>query len=154
MTQPSYNPAHEGMWWWKVALHLDEAQLALANAMAHNLDDQRPVFALQDKLREGQAILLEIFRAKRLLPGSTNGASPPAGGPLPTAPTAADAAPMVVIGDVESAQTPIAEEETEVAVVESGNGRSAAPDDAAAPVDPATPAEVPAAIPVEPDASV
>jgi hypothetical protein len=61
------------MWWWKVALHLDEAQIALANAMAHNLADQRPIFALQDKLREGQAILLEIFRAKGLLPGQTNG---------------------------------------------------------------------------------
>jgi hypothetical protein len=73
MTQPGYQDGSEPMWWWKVALHLDEAQLALANAMAHNLDDQRPVFALQDRLREAQAILLEIFRAKGLLPGSTNG---------------------------------------------------------------------------------
>lgn len=58
------------MWWWKAALHLDEAQRALANAMAHNVDDPRPIHALYDRLREGQAILLEIFRAKGLLPGS------------------------------------------------------------------------------------
>lgn len=68
MTQPGYQAGSEPMWWWKVALHLDEAQLALSNAMAHNLDDQRPVFALQDRLREGQAILLEIFRMKRMVP--------------------------------------------------------------------------------------
>lgn len=83
MTHPGYQPGSEPVWWWKVALHLDEAQTALANAMAHNLDDQRPVFALQDRLREGQAILLEIFRAKGLLPGSTNGRAhvPPPGAP-------------------------------------------------------------------------
>ena len=80
MTQPGYQEGGEPMWWWKVARHLDEAQLALANAMAHNLDDQRPVFALQDRLREGQAILLEIFRMKGLLPGATNGT---AGVPMP-----------------------------------------------------------------------
>lgn len=69
MTQPGYQPQRESLYWWKVALHLDEAQTALANAMAHNLDDQQPVFMLQDKLREGQALLLEIFRAKKLVPG-------------------------------------------------------------------------------------
>ena len=83
MTQPVYQAGSEPLWWWKVALHLDEAQLALANAMAHNLDDQRPVFAIQDRLREGQAILLEIFRMKGLLPGATNGT---AGVPMPGTP--------------------------------------------------------------------
>ena len=73
MTQPGYQAGGEPMWWWKVALHLDEAQLALANAMAHNLEDQRPVFALQDRLREGTAILLEIFRVKGLVPAAVNG---------------------------------------------------------------------------------
>lgn len=73
MTQPGYQESSEPRWWWKVALHLDEAQLALANAMAHNVDDPRPAHALYHRLREGQAILLEIFRAKGLLPGSTNG---------------------------------------------------------------------------------
>src|SRR5436190_1585355 len=83
MPQIGYQEGSELMWWWKVAMHLDEAQLALANAMAHNLDDQKPVFALQDRLREGQAMLLEIFRAKGLLPAASNGAAavppPPAG---------------------------------------------------------------------------
>lgn len=73
MTQPGYNAGNEPMWWWKVALHLDEAQLALANAMAHNVDDPRPVQALYDRFREGQVILLEILRAKGLLPGSIRG---------------------------------------------------------------------------------
>ena len=77
MTQPGYQEGSEPMWWWKVAQRLDEAQLALANAMAHNVDDPRPIHALHDRLREGQAILLDIFRAKGLLPGSTNGAAAP-----------------------------------------------------------------------------
>ena len=81
MTQPGYQAGNEPMLWWKVALHLDEAQLALANAMAHNVDDPRPIHALYDRLREGQAILLDIFRAKGLLPGSTNGAEVPMSGP-------------------------------------------------------------------------
>ena len=83
MTSPGYQEGSAPMWWWKVALHLDEAHLALANAMVHNLDDQRPAFALQDRLREGQAILLKIFRAKGLLPGSTNGRIEP---PMPGVP--------------------------------------------------------------------
>ena len=60
-------------WWWKVALHLDETQLALANAMAHNVDDPRLAQALYDRLREGQAVLLDIFHMKGILPGSVNG---------------------------------------------------------------------------------
>ena len=73
-----YQAGSEPMWWWKVALHLDEAQRALANAMAHNVDDPGPIPVLHDRLREGQAILLEIFRAKGLLPGSgmSNGTDP------------------------------------------------------------------------------
>jgi hypothetical protein len=94
------------MWWWKVALHLDEAQLALSNAMAHNLDDQRPVFALQDRLREGQAILLEIFRMKGLLPvapvpmpGMPMPGMPMPGMPMPgvPAPVSADVAVDVAV---------------------------------------------------------
>lgn len=92
MTQPGYQEGSEPMWWWKVALHLDEAQLALANAMAHNLDDPRPVFALQDQLREGQAILLAIFRAKGLLPGSSNGKMD---APIPVVPVSP---PATVVG--------------------------------------------------------
>jgi hypothetical protein len=74
MTQPGYQEGSERAWWWKVAMHLDSAQLASVNAMTHNLDDQASAFALQDKLREAQAILLEIFRSKGLLP-----VAPPAG---------------------------------------------------------------------------
>jgi hypothetical protein len=73
MSQPGYHEGNERVLWWKVAMHLDEAQRALANAMSHNVDDPRPVHALHDRLREGQAILLEIFRAKGLLPGPSNG---------------------------------------------------------------------------------
>ena len=120
MTQPGYQAGSEPMWWWKVALHLDEAQLALANAMAHNLDDQRPVFAIQDRLREGQAILLEIFRMKGLLPGAPNGTAavpmPPMSMP-PMPPMPFVPAPMVD-GDVavapasaEQAPPPLAAEE-------------------------------------------
>src|SRR4029079_18374619 len=60
-------------WWWKVAQHLDDAQLALVNAMVHNVDDPRSVHALRDRLREGQAILLEIFHSKGLIPGTSHG---------------------------------------------------------------------------------
>lgn len=73
MAPVGYQEGSEKMWWWKVAMHIDEAQQALSNAMAHNLDDQKPVFALQDRLREGQAILLDIFSAKGLLPVAPNG---------------------------------------------------------------------------------
>ena len=75
MAQPGYEPGSEPAWWWKVAMNLDAAQIALANAMAHNLDDPTKVFALQDRLREGQAILLEIFQAKGLVTTLTNGAA-------------------------------------------------------------------------------
>lgn len=89
MTQPVYQEGNERAWWWKVAKHLDEAQLASVNAMSHNLDDQTPVFAFQDKLREAQAILLEIFRWKGLLPVVTNGTPEAPPEALPEAPPAA-----------------------------------------------------------------
>ena len=69
MAHPGFNPADERTWWWKVAKHLDDAQLALLNAIAHNVDDPRPLQDLQTRLREGQAILLYIFQVKGLLPG-------------------------------------------------------------------------------------
>lgn len=81
MTQPGYQEGAEALWWWKVAQHLDEAQGALANAMAHNLDDQGAVFELQDKLREGQTILLALFQAKGLISTGTEG-SQPVGSPV------------------------------------------------------------------------
>lgn len=69
--QPGYQQgSSESMWWWMVAKHIDDAQQALANAMAHNVDDPRPVQALYGRLREGQAILLDIFRMKGLVPAS------------------------------------------------------------------------------------
>ena len=73
MAHPGFNPADERTWWWKVAKHLDDAQLALLNAIAHNVDDPRPLQDLQARLREGQAILLYIFQVKGLLPGSLPG---------------------------------------------------------------------------------
>ncbi len=73
MPSPGYQEGSELLWWWKVAQHIDEAQLALVNAMVHNLDDPRPMHALQDRLREGQTILLEIFRMKGLLPAAPSG---------------------------------------------------------------------------------
>lgn len=104
--QPGYQQGSEPMWWWKVAQHLDDAQLAFANAMSHNVDDPRLMHALYDRLRDGQAILLEIFRAKGLLPGATNGT---AGGPMPGGPVAGGpmAAPMPV-APVSGAPMPVA----------------------------------------------
>lgn len=94
----------EAMWWWKVALHLDEAQLALANAMAHNLDDPGLALGLQERLREGQASLLEIFGAKGLLPAQSSGApaaAPPAM-PVEVSPGASGGGPPSFAGGVPS----------------------------------------------------
>ena len=91
--QPGYQQGSEPMWWWKVAQHLDDAQLALANAMSHNVDDPRLMHALYDRLRDGQAILLKIFRAKGLLPEATNGT---AVGPMPSEPMAGGPMPMPI----------------------------------------------------------
>lgn len=69
MTQPNYQAGGERAWWWKIAMHLDEARVATSNVLAHNTDDPTPVYVLQGKLREMQVFLLEIFRWKGLLPG-------------------------------------------------------------------------------------
>jgi hypothetical protein len=69
MPQPPGYQAGERAWWWKIAMHLDEAQRASFNVLAHNVEDPTPVHLLQGKLREMQAFLLEIFRWKGLLPG-------------------------------------------------------------------------------------
>jgi len=110
MSQPGYQAGSESLWWWKVALHLDEALLALANAMVHNLDDQRSVFVMQDRLREGQAILLEIFRVKGLLPGAPNGTTAVPMPPMPPMPGVPMPMPFVpapmVDGDVAVAPAP------------------------------------------------
>lgn len=84
--QPGYQQGSETQWWWRVAKGLDEAQLALSNAMTHNVDDPSAGQALYERLREGQAILLEIFRRKGLVPAvAPNGSAvsgPGAGMPM------------------------------------------------------------------------
>lgn len=141
MVQPGYNPANESVLWWKVAMHLDEAQLALANAMALNVDDPTAVHALQEKIREGQAILLTIFRAKGLLPAAPNGkhAMPeePPSPAVPVMPEPAVPDQMIEEGD--------ATDESSVAVVEqtsSGNETDAAPSRDAAPPTSVSPTSV------------
>jgi hypothetical protein len=105
MTQPS-----ERLWWWKIAQHLDEAQLSLINAVALNTDDPAPLIALQDRMREAQTVLFYIFRAKGLMPVFNNNgaaeasktrpapapvhAAPPSGAPMPPPPVAPPGAPM------------------------------------------------------------
>ena len=163
MTQPGYNPANEPMWWWKVALHLDEAQAALANVMAHNADDPRLAHALYGRLREGQAILLEIFRMKGLLPGSPNGkidvpmpempvpavpAVPMPGVPVPTS-IGGEAATAVPTTDVEqrpplAAEEPAVSEADQVAVVAP---EQPAAEDSPEPAVPAIALEVPTVAP-------
>ena len=55
------SPASNGekTWWQAVRRHLESAQAAAANAMAHNLDDQVEVFQLQDAI----SAVLEQARA-------------------------------------------------------------------------------------------
>lgn len=86
MAHTEYEEGNAGALWWKVALHLDEAQLSLANALAHNVDNLPNAFSLQDRLREAQALLLEIFRAKGLVPMSVAGAPPSPSMPPPMVP--------------------------------------------------------------------
>lgn len=98
MTQAGYQEGSERHWWWKVAQRLDEAQLALANAAAHNTGDPGPVIVLQDRMREAQAILLHIFREKGLVPAATNGAAVNgANGANAAADHAADSAPPLPV---------------------------------------------------------
>jgi hypothetical protein len=83
MWQVGYQPEGESRGWWKLAQHIDEAKGALVNAMAHNLDDQTAVFALQEKLREAQVILLWIFQKKGLVaPPAEIVPSVPQGAPM------------------------------------------------------------------------
>ena len=74
MPPVGFQDGTEKSWLWKVAFHLDEAQIALANATAHNVDDPRPLQALYDRLREGQGVLLQVMAAKGLIPQAPNGA--------------------------------------------------------------------------------
>jgi hypothetical protein len=84
---------NEALLWWKVALHIDEAQLSLVNAMALNVDDPRPIYALQEKIREAQAILLEIFGAKGLLPSAATRPEAPVPPPMVPPPMEPPTAP-------------------------------------------------------------
>ena len=86
MSQAGFREGNDRVAWWKVAMHLDEAQIALTNAMAHDVDDPTAALAVQERLREAQAILLEIFSARGLLPAAANGAAhvtPPPAPPVP-----------------------------------------------------------------------
>jgi hypothetical protein len=80
-----YQQGNESMWWWKVAKHLDETQLALVNAIARNADDPMLLHALEDTVRQAQATLLEIFHMKGLLQAVPNvpQQSMPGGSPWP-----------------------------------------------------------------------
>lgn len=102
--------------WWRVAKHLDEARIAAVNALAHGLDDPTLAIALQDKLRDAQVTLLEIFRAKGLLPPAENGKTaaplPPMGfPPMPPMPEAVAPPPVAVVEAVPEQPTVSAAEE-------------------------------------------
>jgi hypothetical protein len=73
MTTPQQS---EHSWWWKVAKHLDDAQIALGALAITNADDPAVILLLQEKLREAQATLFAVFQAKGLVPT-----------PMPTPPT-------------------------------------------------------------------
>lgn len=113
MTQPGYREGDDRPLWWKVAKHLDEARLSAVNALAHGLDDPTLALALQDKLRDAQVILLEIFRVKGLLPSGMNGRAevplPPMGFPSMTEESAsvAPAAEVLAAVEVSPAQAPV-----------------------------------------------
>jgi hypothetical protein len=95
MPQPGYQDGNERVLWWKVAMHLDEAQLSLTNALAHSVDDPTAALAVQECLRTAQAILLDVFSAKGLLPAVANGAAaaPPPAPPPPAPPPPAPPPP-------------------------------------------------------------
>jgi hypothetical protein len=78
--QPGYQEGNERTWWWRVAQHIDAAQLALVNAATLNKSDPASVIALQERMREAQAILLHIFRAKGLMTSFNGAASAPKAG--------------------------------------------------------------------------
>jgi hypothetical protein len=90
---------HERAWWWKIAMHLDEAQRSMTNVLVHNVDDPTPVHLLQAKFREAQAFLLEIFRWKGLLPGTVFS------GPVASTAVAADVTGAAFTASVDDGQS-------------------------------------------------
>ncbi len=162
MTQPGYQEGNERVLWWKVAMHLDEAKLSAANAMGHNLDDQTRVLALQDKLREAQAILLEIFHTKGLLPSDMNGkfevplpvAPPPVPPPpVPPPPVPLPVPPSLVMDAVPATKATASEIAEEVASVPASAAQEAAVYEAAI-EDSAPPTEAVVEVPVAASSSV
>ena len=75
----------ERTWWWRVAQQLGLAHVALINARAYNVDDPKLVNALEAKIREAQALLFTVFKAKNMLPphpGASPAATPPGAPPM------------------------------------------------------------------------
>jgi hypothetical protein len=107
--------------WWKVALHLDEAQLALTNAIALNTDDPTFIHGLQAMLRDGQSILYEIFRTKGLLPAAATPkpATPAASMPVPPPPPPP---PMAAAPVAPPAPTVVQDAPPHVSELSSSNG--------------------------------
>jgi len=103
MTQQGYRPGEEGAQWWKVAHHLDEAQLASVNAMASNVDDPTIILAFQETIRQAQAILLEIFRVKGLLPAAIE---PPAVASAPIDPGSGVSMPPMPLSPMRMSMPP------------------------------------------------
>jgi hypothetical protein len=135
MTQSGYRgPQEESHLWWRVAAHLDAARLAAADATAHGLDDPSRAIDLQDKLRDSQAILLEIFRAKGLLPNVVNGAAevprPPAVPAPPVVPVSGPEDLVVVEATGEAPPASAAEEASayEAAISSSVSEQPSAPE--------------------------
>ena len=73
--QAGYQRGNERAWWWEVAKLLDATHLAMDNAIAHNVNDPTLLLAFGYAISQAQAILLEIFHAKGLLPSQPNGSS-------------------------------------------------------------------------------
>jgi hypothetical protein len=149
MAQPGHQKGSAWVWWWRVAQHLDASQLALVNAMAHNVDDPSAVHVLQDKLRESQALLLEIFRVKGLLPGAPNGHVQPQPQPPPFAFTGAPPQPPEVPngavapnGAVEVQETDVLPSAADVSPLTADDPPSAADDQSLVADDPPPAADV------------
>lgn len=171
MPQPGYQQGNERVLWWKVAMHLDEAQLSLTNAIAHTVDDPTAALAVQECLRTAQAILLDVFSAKGLLPRATNGAveaqppappgaapmGPPPGvpmGPPPgVPPTVAPVMPDVtVVVDAGPAVSVVVHAEPDVLVDASSEAPPASADQEASVYEAAMEGTAPAAEPAEVEA--
>jgi hypothetical protein len=103
---PGYQAGGERAWWWKIAMHLDEAQQASFNVLAHNVEDPTPVHVLQGKIREMQVFLLEIFRWKGLLPGVSQAAAAAVLAPL----VVEDVAAVQVSDDVVAVQVQVSDD--------------------------------------------